>query len=357
MEILTIKILGGVLLWACMVIFGLLPIFNRHFKTNSCVLFVCNCFCGGLFLSIGLIHILPQAYNMLDGMPMTPPGPAAAGDPAVGDCSDIGIKWSFLVCMCSFSAILFLDKVIFNNVDLAKSNGQSYLRRQSIGSLKNSVSGKSTGRSFLGNDDGDGEHEFKEIVSSKYKIALRLSRNSNLRKESFGDSFDREIDGPTIKKPKLKLSKVQRDSKHAPLLRAPQPTTQEQTPVKSRNPPDDHPDLPSQDSLPAKNNFLINQEPSNNSLAPDQDSPSLNVKMHEGHQHRNLVSKNDSFLTCVILLVAMGIHGFFSLLAFGIESTKKGTINLFIALIVHKWSEALTVGKAFDAVFASRTVR
>ena len=43
----------------------------------------------------------------------------------------------------------------------------------------------------------------------------------------------------------------------------------------------------------------------------------------------------------------MGIHGIFAGLALGISKGKVDIFNMFLALISHKWSEALTVGISF----------
>ena len=60
-----------------------------------------------------------------------------------------------------------------------------------------------------------------------------------------------------------------------------------------------------------------------------------------------MVTSEDSSLTAYVLLLAMGLHGFFAGLALGITKELGGTINLFLAIIAHKWSEALTVGISF----------
>ncbi len=43
----------------------------------------------------------------------------------------------------------------------------------------------------------------------------------------------------------------------------------------------------------------------------------------------------------------MGIHSFFSGMAFGVSDSFDGAIDMFLAIIMHKWSEALTLGVSF----------
>ena len=326
MEIITIKVLGGILLWICMVVFGLLPIYNTRFKTNSRLLSLCNCFCGGLFLSIGLVHILPEAHDMLDGMKMKT---------NLG-CGDDGIQWSYLICILSFSSILFLDKVVFNNADLVEDENQPDDEKKNF---KNSFFNSSIKESLI-EDSDNFENNFKERVSSKYKIALKLSRNSNL-KGSFGKNQDElgEHDH-MIKKPKLKIIKSnivdvkQKNDKSSEILEESLLSDTDQLEIQNQK---------------NKKKILnsLNEDSIKINIISENKEIIHNHEEHEGHTHQNLMRKDDSVLTSIILLVAMGIHGFFSLLAFGIEPSKTGTINLFIALIVHKWSEALTVGKVF----------
>ncbi len=60
-----------------------------------------------------------------------------------------------------------------------------------------------------------------------------------------------------------------------------------------------------------------------------------------------MVDKGDSYLAAYVLLLAMGLHGFFAGIAFGVTNEFTGAFNMFLAIIAHKWSEALTVGISF----------
>ena len=320
MDTFMIKVVGGIFLFLSMVIFGVLPILNPKIKTNPCFLSLCNCFCGGLFFAIGFIHILPQAYNMLDGMDMI-------SKTNLHNCADLGIKWSFLICLISFSMILLLDKVIFNNSDLAEANSHSHNQSYDLRKSILSSSQKSDERTNL-------ENKFKERVSSKYKTALRLSRNSDLK-----DNTDTHQHDHLIQKSNPKITKSANDSTKDVIQNPEKGTLVENLLDTSQNSSQKESE---EDTLKQDPEYLqvnVLKETSN------EDVSKVTIEKHEGHVHQNLIKKEDSFLTCIILLVAMGIHGFFSMLAFGLEPTRQGTINLFIALIVHKWSEAITVSK------------
>jgi len=42
---------------------GLIPIYIKQFKTNKQFISMMSCFSAGLFLAVGLMHILPSANN------------------------------------------------------------------------------------------------------------------------------------------------------------------------------------------------------------------------------------------------------------------------------------------------------
>jgi zinc transporter 1/2/3 len=293
-----------------------------------------------------LVHILPEAHEMLDEMPM-----ANSGDPNMVGCGEGGIQWSYLVCLISFSCILFLDKVLFNNTDIAEHNhtNQTDFRKSLIQS-----SDKNKNVELNGNI----ENNFKERISSKYKIALRMSRSSNL-KTSLKDSFNcRESDLQDIEKqftkPKVKvISNVNgiienldgSNNLTESLIKDPKVSSDNLLEQKNQENNNKYLNPPKTNEV----NITINNINQNQIqvIQEKKSDASHQHFFHEGHQHQNLVGKNDSILTSLILLVAMGIHGFFSLLAFGLEKNNTSAMNLFIALIVHKWSEGLTVGISF----------
>ena len=59
-----------------------------------------------------------------------------------------------------------------------------------------------------------------------------------------------------------------------------------------------------------------------------------------------MIKKDDSSLTAYLLLMAMGFHAFFEGVAMGVGNNVF-VYNLFIAIVTHKWSEAMIVGISF----------
>lgn len=167
MNVNLIKLLGGLTLFLCIVGFGLIPIFWHRFRTNKTLLSLSNCFSGGLFFAIGLIHILPEATETFNK--------------TYKDPEEEHFPWSYFVCLSCFSFVLLIDKVLFNNVDDIESSKVDLHR------------------SILNPDaKTDIEENFKELVSTNFKLALRMSQAHSLKS-------NRPSDAEVIQRPKIKV--------------------------------------------------------------------------------------------------------------------------------------------------------
>jgi zinc transporter 1/2/3 len=81
--------------------FAVFPVCYKKFRTSNFWLGVANAFSGGLFLSAGLIHILPEAQASMEKF----------------NKGKESFPWPFFAATASFSLVLFIDKVLFNNHD------------------------------------------------------------------------------------------------------------------------------------------------------------------------------------------------------------------------------------------------
>ena len=61
-----IKILAMIIMFMIIMIVGSLPIRIKSFKTNPLLLSLTRAFSGGLFLGVGLIHLLPEANEKFE---------------------------------------------------------------------------------------------------------------------------------------------------------------------------------------------------------------------------------------------------------------------------------------------------
>lgn len=355
MEVLLFKILGTICLWFVSLLFGYLPIRLPSFRTNKTLLSLSNCFSGGLFIAIGLIHILPEAHEALEGQ--------WEKKNDKGEEEEV-FPLSYLLCLTSFSFILLIDKIIFNSADYVEGEDEHI-------DLSRSVLKKSFGGSLNEN--------FQELTSSKYKLALRLSK-LNLKNKSITEDNDYEEYTRIINNDEEIHHNLTDNEINQNLHEHNEKHHHDQEHIHDHDEGDKHDhnnqshdhqkefDLHQKKILKYKSegpikevdeekkvfnsNFTDTEEKSNLKEVIEEE----NIKKehhhhdheedHHGHHHK-MITKEDSMLSCYVLLLAMGIHGFFAGIAFGVSGSFGESFNMFIAMIAHKWSEALTVGISF----------
>ena len=76
--------------------FGLMPYYIKRFRTSTKFLSISNAFSGGLFLGIGLFHVLPEGAEKLQ----------------------FELPWAYFCAYLSYALILFVEKVAFNSHSL-----------------------------------------------------------------------------------------------------------------------------------------------------------------------------------------------------------------------------------------------
>ena len=89
--------------------FGLLPLFFSHFRQGHIILNYANPFSGGIFIGIGLFHLLPDASFNFEQYYKTPEGQK---------CFFYGFPMSYFIVFLSYSFILYLEKVAFSSEEL-----------------------------------------------------------------------------------------------------------------------------------------------------------------------------------------------------------------------------------------------
>lgn len=84
--------------------FGLMPYYIKKFRTSTKFLSISNAFSGGLFLGIGLFHVLPESAEKLE---------------------QYSLPWAYFCAYLSYALILFVEKVAFNSHALLHGHGNS----------------------------------------------------------------------------------------------------------------------------------------------------------------------------------------------------------------------------------------
>lgn len=154
MNLMIVQLVSGILFLIISLFFGILPLKIPTFRTNPKLLSYSNCFAAGLFLAIGIIHILPEAVESFE----------EKKDVQHGDAEPF--PWAYLITICSFSTILLIDKVVFNSADQIED--QSHI---------------DLSHSILNKGPGTLEENYSEMVSTQKKLGLRLSMIRMKQKE------------------------------------------------------------------------------------------------------------------------------------------------------------------------------
>jgi zinc transporter 1/2/3 len=89
---------------------GILPVKSKTFKESPKILGIANAFSGGVFLAIGLTHIMPEevnAWNELHEGEKTFP-------------------WPYLILVLGYTLMLTIDKVVFDAHEILDGHGHGH---------------------------------------------------------------------------------------------------------------------------------------------------------------------------------------------------------------------------------------
>ena len=127
--------------------FGLMPYYIKRFRTSTKFLSISNAFSGGLFLGIGLFHVLPESAEKL---------------------KEYELPWAYFCAYISYALILFVEKVAFNSHSLLHGHGNSHKEpRISVEPLPNlNNSGR---QSNIEGNEGNEEHLIGKKVEKEEK--------------------------------------------------------------------------------------------------------------------------------------------------------------------------------------------
>lgn len=95
---IILKLLSIVIFLAMALGFGVMPYFITKCRNSSKFLSISNAFSGGLFLGIGLFHILPESAERLENLTKAPV--------------------PYFLAFASYALILFVEKIAFNSHSL-----------------------------------------------------------------------------------------------------------------------------------------------------------------------------------------------------------------------------------------------
>lgn len=318
MDIKILKILAAVVLWVVIFGFGLIPIKWKGVRQSKRAMAYSNCFSGGLFIAIGLIHILPEAHFLLE-----------APHEETGKNQKQPFPVSYLICLLTFSFLLFIDKVWLNNIE-AQVDAD-------------------------GHDDGkhghkkSNEHQLgASLVPKKYREDKNKPKTKEQKLEEVEEAFRRQLSS---------TQKIALNFKPVRVIEENYCCTEDHL---TRRQGPDHKCSESDISGGMCESSFAEDPDESLPMLPQDKQMHLALRFEESaktskkdpedighHHHAPIIGKETSTIKVYIILVAMGIHGIFSGLALGVCITKEDLFYLFLAMLFHKWSEAFTVGVSF----------
>jgi len=101
-SIFFLKLFSMVIMFLMIMVTGSLPLRWERFRKSSKLISLASAFSGGLFLAVGILHLLPEASESFEKYYATQP-------PIKGD----RFPWSNFICVACFALILFIEKVLF----------------------------------------------------------------------------------------------------------------------------------------------------------------------------------------------------------------------------------------------------
>jgi len=165
---LLLKIGSIVVFLAMAIAFGVMPHFIKKCRTSTKFLGIANAFSGGLFLGIGLFHVLPESAEML------------------ADLSEMPV--AYFCAFLSYALILFVEKVAFNSHALLHGHDHDN---------KNSKSNRITLSKFNESESREEKEEPMIKISAPKPIETEKEKEENDQdeeKDHDEDDHDHEHD-------------------------------------------------------------------------------------------------------------------------------------------------------------------
>ena len=105
---LPVKITSIAVFIIMTLVFGLMPYYIKKCRKSTKFLSISNSFAGGLFLGIGLFHVLPDSAETLKN-----------------EFKDIDLPFAYFCTYISYTLILFVEKVAFNSHSLLHNDKEN----------------------------------------------------------------------------------------------------------------------------------------------------------------------------------------------------------------------------------------
>ena len=302
--------------------FGIIPNKVPWCKNSTTVLGIANAFSGGVFLAIAFLHVLPEVAHNYDDY-MNPDsdskikGTAPNGGLKHGDDNDY-FPLPFALAFAGYAFILLIDKVVFDTHSLIGEHHHGHTHdpvqenfiqnaKSSFIKLQKMVSGDTgiqKNSELTANDEAQIVNGIKQYLSRNDKFAVRMSvalRNGS--KNKISKTFVHNAKG------------LEEGDEQAAFF--------------------------------ADKNNIDFREPMNKvDLEANHD--------HHDHDHDHDHHKSRLWacnLTPVVLMIALSTHSMFEGIAVGVAESTSEFWTLAMAIALHKWCEAMSLGISMSKNF------
>ena len=314
---ISLKIISLFVILIIGVIFGLLPYFIKSCRKNVDCLSLVNTFGGGLFLGIGLFHILPETnekfekYEKLKDVPL-----------------------SYFLAFISYALILFVERVAFDGHSLIKNHEHDHKNNHEDNDEKKDKK-KEIKKKIVKDNQTTIETEnvmLNQLNNKKEKEKNKVKNNKEEKKEEENNTNTSKISFKRI------LNSIFLESSFSEQLNR----SVEQTPIVIYS---------------KKNNTFISKHKIQKIKNPIKKIKSVpGLTLEEMYEKKNRYSIFQSLFTPFVLLFALGFHGIFEGLALGIEDRKNEILFLLLAISAHKWAASLSLGISFIKAKTSKKI-
>jgi zinc transporter 1/2/3 len=134
-----IKIVCIVVLFFIALGAGLVPIKVKACARNVEVLGIANAFAGGVFLSIALMHILPEAVETYEHYLNPDHDHYFKWKSGVPNHGDAAFPVPYFLVFCGYVLILLVDKVLFDTHSLVDHGHEDHVKKSFVNNARMSV--------------------------------------------------------------------------------------------------------------------------------------------------------------------------------------------------------------------------
>ncbi|EAS07205.1 metal cation transporter, ZIP family protein (macronuclear) [Tetrahymena thermophila SB210] len=379
----AVKIASMTTMLLLTLIMGSIPLRSKSFKENQMVLSLSSAFSGGLFLAVGLLHLLPDAtdsfesyytstttYTLANQNSDTTASTDSSSDQNTVDCDTVQKHFPFqmFITAVSFSLILMIEKVIGSKYHDALHAGHEHDHNHN----HNHDHGQNEKQDIECN-----QHQ-KQVNSEQSQKSSKVSPYKDVEKVQFEEdntspiiSVQRNCDkqnsqrkDETMQNETMNKTSLQCDVSPTTSMMMALKLNYENSAIVTDRVKDEISYVEPKKGVEQLIDQVTNRAQQNKNIQQDKQELSINQVVQQipenqitSSQQRKIevirqVSKElDKIqktkkvsITPFVIQLAFGIHATLEGLAIGVQQNLGLCLTISLAVVCHKWAEGLVVG-------------